>query len=269
MRLLAEDFSLARVRAVVVHEIYVTRHSLEIFFDIFFFPLINVVLFGLIARFISAGSTSSQYLIVGVLLWEVVTIMQYNITVSTMWEVWSHNLTNIFISPISIVEYLMAHVVAGVIKTTSVLTVLSLAAALFFNFNLLHVGVVNLALFCVNLAIFAVWVGVVLLGFIFRFGTRMAAISWGLIFLFQPLTAAFFPLSVLPHWLQQVAHLFPATYVFEDARRALAGGSGILLGSFFGTLIFNLIYAVASAFLFRWLFEKSKDSGQFARNDLG
>jgi ABC-2 type transport system permease protein len=262
-------FSLSRVWTVVVHEIYVTRRSLEIFFDIFIFPLINIILFGLISRFISSGHTNNQFLILGVLLWEIVTIVQYNVTVSTMWEVWSHNLTNIFIAPISIAEYLVAHIIAGIIKTAAVLVVLALAASAFFHFNLLDIGTVNLILFAINLAIFAIWIGEVLLGFIFRFGTRMAAISWGVIFLFQPLTAAFFPISVLPHWLQNVAHAFPATYVFEDARNALSNPSGIMFKSFFLILIANLAYAALAAITFKRLFKKSKDSGQFARNDLG
>jgi ABC-2 type transport system permease protein len=262
-------FSWRRVWTIVIHEINVTKRSLEIFFDIFFFPLINLFLFGLISRFISASSSNFQFLILGVLLWEIVTIMQYNVTVSTMWEVWSHNLTNIFIAPISISEYLAAHISAGIIKTASVLALLALTADLSFNFNLLDIGIINLIMFGINLAIFAVWVGVILLGFIFRFGTRMAAISWGVIFLFQPLTAAFFPVSVLPHWLQDIAHVFPATYVFEDARKALTNHSGPMFRSFSLILLANLAYAALAAITFKILFEKSKDSGQFARNDLG
>lgn len=254
---------------MVIHEIYVTKHSLEIFFDIFFFPLINILLFGLISRFISKGTSNNQFLLLGILLWEIVTIVQYNVTVSTMWEVWSHNLTNIFISPLSIGEYLTAHVVAGIIKTASVLALLAFTTNAFFHFNLLNIGVANLFLFAINLTIFAVWIGFTLLGFIFRFGTRMAAISWGVIFLFQPLTAAFFPISVLPHWLQTVAHVFPATYVFEEARKALTNPSGILFGSFFWVFLANAAYAVLAGFAFKALFKKSKDSGQFARNDLG
>ena len=142
-----------------------------------------------------------------------------------------------------------------------------LAVVAFFYFNILDIGVVNLILFAINLTIFAIWVGILLLGFIFWFGTRMAAISWGLIFLFQPLTAAFFPLSVLPLWLQSIAKFFPPTYVFEDARKALADEK-IFWNSSLRVLLANLVYLVLGALIFKWLFEKSKQSGQFARNDL-
>lgn len=262
-------YSLKRVAAMVRHEIFVTRRSLEIFFDIFFFPLINIALFGLISRYVTGGHTINQYLILGVLLWEIVTIMQYNVTVSTMWEVWSHNLTNIFITPISIVEYMSGHILSGIIKTATVLVLLTGTADLLFSFNLLHVGILNLVLFSLNLSLFAVWIGLLLLGFIFRYGSRMSAISWGVIFLFQPLTAAFFPLYVLPHWVQYIAKVLPATYVFEDARRALSHPDGILWHAFAATMLLNIIYTLLCLAAFKRLFEKSKDSGQFARNDIG
>lgn len=263
------NFSIPRIRALTIHQFYVSRHSLEIFFDIVFFPLINIILFGLISKFLSTGQESSaNFLIVGVLLWEIVTIIQYNVTVSALWEVWSHNLTNIFTAPISIAEYMIAHIFSGALKTFCILVLLAGSADLFFHFNLLSVGIINLMFFAINLALFAVWIGIILLGYIFRYGTRMAAISWGLIFLFQPLTAAFFPLSVLPHWLQAIAKLFPATYVFEDARKALSG-VGILWRSSFLILLANLLYLFIAIAIFKYLFGKSKETGQFARNDLG
>jgi len=130
------NFSLPRVWTMVVHELYVTKRSLEIFFDIVFFPLINVILFGLISRFISNGSSNNQVLLLGVLLWEIVTIMQYNVTVSTMWEVWSHNSTNIFTAPLSIVEYLAGHIVVGILKTSIVTAILAIGGFIFFHFTL-------------------------------------------------------------------------------------------------------------------------------------
>ena len=261
------NLSLRRIWVVVVHEMYLTKHSLELFFDIFFFPLSNVFLFGLISRYVFKNASNTSFLLLGVLLWEVVTIVQYNVTVSSMWEIWSHNLTNIFIAPISASEYLIAHIVSGIIKTLATSTVLAVTAGVLFKFNILNVGIINLAFFAINLTIFAIWIGIILLGFIFRFGTRMAAISWGLIFLFQPLTAAFFPVSVLPHWLQDIAHTLPPTYVFEDARKALSG-AGILWSSSIMIFLANIVYLVFAAKIFNWFFKKSKESGQFARNDL-
>lgn len=261
--------STAVIKALVRQELYITRNSLEIFFDIFFYPLMNVVLFGLITHFVAGikEATSAEYLILGVLLWDIITINQYGVTVSSMWNVWAHNLTNIFIAPISAREYLFSHILAAAIKTTLVFLILSGFTYLFFDFNIFKLGLVNLILFSINLSLFAWWVGIILLGFIFRYGVRIQAISWGLIFLFQPLTASFFPLSVLPEGLRLIANILPPTYVFESARQALTT-SGIYWRPSIIALVLNVIYFAAAAWAFSKLFHKSKVSGQFARNDL-
>jgi ABC-2 type transport system permease protein len=183
-----------------------------------------------------------------------------------MWTVWSHNLSNMFIAPVSVSEYLVAYIGAAFIKTFAVVGVLSAGAWWAFDFNLLDVGLLNLALFVFNLALFGAWLGVVILGLIFRFGTRIQSLSWGLMILFQPLVASFFPVSMLPPFFQVIAFSLPGTYVFEAARQALGNGAvdwqyaGIALG-------LNLLYLVVSLVAFDRLFRRSKESGQFARND--
>jgi len=261
--------SIKRMYALMVQELFLTRHSLELFFDILFFPLMNVILFGLITRFVAQirEATTANYLIVGILLWEIVAINQYNVTVSSLWSVWSHNLTNIFIAPISIAEYLVSHVAAAAVKTALVFSVLAFGTFMFFNFNILSVGVLNLIFFFFNLSMFAWAMGIVLLGLIFRFGTRIQAVAWGVIFLFQPLTAAFFPVSVLPTGLRAVAYSLPPTYVFEAARQTLTH-AGTNWRYMLTALALNIFYGVLAWFAFKILFRKSKQTGQFARNDL-
>jgi len=131
----------------------------------------------------------------------------------------------------------------------------------------LHVGTANLVLFFINLSLFAWALGIVLLGLIFRFGTRIQAVAWGVIFLFQPLTATYFPVTVLPPFLRAIAYMLPPTYVFEAARQALhqAGINWKYMTIAFGL---NIIYGLLAVSLFKLLFKKSRQTGQFARNDL-
>jgi ABC-2 type transport system permease protein len=117
-----------------------------------------------------------------------------------------------------------------------------------------------------NLTLFAWAIGIVLLGLIFRYGTRIQAIAWGIIFLFQPFTAAFFPLSVLPKALQIFALFLSPTFVFEAARAALESPqvNWIYMGIAFAE---NILYIILALLFFKRMFEKSKDTGQFARNE--
>lgn len=184
-----------------------------------------------------------------------------------MWSVWSHNLSNIFVAPISVLEYLGAHILASAVKSLAVFSFLSTCAFLVFHFNILHLGIANLLLAFVNLSLFAWWLGIILLGLIFRFGTRVQSLAWGTIFFFQPLTAAFFPASVLPAILRKIAFALPPTYVFENARTALIK-SGVNTSYTLKALALNIVYSIIAVFIFSRLFRKSKITGQFARNDL-
>ncbi len=260
---------LKRMYGLIVQEFFLTRQSLEIFMDILFYPVMNVALFGFISSFLGKSTEHGvEFLLLGTLLWQVVAINQYNVTISSMWSIWSHNLTNIFIAPVSIGEYLASHILAAFLRTVGVVGVLGLGAYWAFGFNLLDVGWMNLVFFFINLSLFGWWIGIILLGTIFRFGTRIQAVAWGTIFLFQPLTASFFPVSVLPTFLQPVALALPATYVFEAGRQALVQ-PGVNWSYALIALGMNLAYSALAVLLFQRLFRQSRQTGQFARNDLG
>jgi ABC-2 type transport system permease protein len=255
-----------RVKAVLLQEVYITRRSLEVIVDLFYTSLITVVVFGFVSRFLVGvtNANTGSYLILGLLLWEVIRVNQYSLTVGSLWNIWSHNLSNMFVAPLSIPEYIVAHMLSGLLKTLVIFCGICAIAAWGFHFDMLRVGVVNLVLFFANLTLFAWSVGLVLLGVIFQIGTRIQALAWGMIFLFQPLTAAFFPLSALPPGLRAVAYALPPTFVFEAARRALdtPGTNWQFLGIAGAE---NLAYFALAAGAFAWMVERSRITGRLAR----
>src|SRR4051812_13499957 len=203
-----------RIGALLLEEFYITRRSGEVILDLFFLSLMSVVVFGFYSLFLSSRveGPEAHYLLLGMLLWEVVRVTQYSISVGAMWEVWSRNLTNLFVTPLQLQEYFAAAVISGAIKSAIILATVSLIAAVLFDFDITDVGIANLALAFLNLSVFAIAVGLVILGIIFRYGTRIQALAWGVIFLFQPLTAVYFPLQTLPSVLRSFAHILPPTY---------------------------------------------------------
>jgi ABC-2 type transport system permease protein len=257
-----------RVKAVLLQELYITRGSLEIIVDLFYTSLITVVVFGFVSGFLTGvlNPNTGSYLILGMLLWDVIRVNQYSITVGSLWNIWSHNLSNMFVAPLSLFEYVAAHMLSGLLKTLVIFGMISAIAGMWFHFAIWRVGLVNLALFFGNLTIFAWAIGLVLLGVVFMIGTRIQALAWGAIFVFQPLTAAFFPLGVLPPGVRMVAYGIPPTWVFEAARRALADpavnwtAAGVAFGE-------NVLYLGVGTWLFYLMWARSRATGQFARND--
>jgi ABC-2 type transport system permease protein len=260
--------SLKIIWGIILQEIFITRRSLEVIMDIIFFPSMNVLLFGFISAFVASGGRpiTGQLLLMGIVLWEIVYITQYSISVGSLWSIWSRNLTNIFITPIRVSEYLLAHFISGVLKAFLMIVIFTLLVNVVFHFDMMQLGIVNLFLYFVNLVLFATSTGILILGVIFRYGTRLSALAWGLIFIIQPLTAALFPLSVLPYLLQKVALLLPVTYIFEAARQSVFTHQ--ILWKYIGIATAeNIIYLIVSLALFGLMFNKAKNTGQFARNE--
>ena len=54
-----------------------------------------------------------------------------------------------------------------------------------------------------------------------RNGLGAENLAWGIMFLFLPLTCVYYPVAVLPDWLQVFAWMLPPTYVFEGMRALL------------------------------------------------
>jgi len=257
-----------RITGIMIQEIYITKRSLEVLADLFFFSTINVVVFGFVSVFLreSVGALTAHYLFIGIILWEIIRVTQYSISMGALWNIWSRNLSNMFIAPLSVGEYFIAQMISGLVKCLLAFGSLALIANFIFDFNILAIGVVNLMLIFLNLTFFAWSMGIMILGIIFRYGTRIQAFAWALIFLFQPLTAAFFPLDILPGPIKIIAYAIPATHAFEAARQALSDPSvnwQLMSISF----VENIVYLIAASLFFQFMFKRSREVGQFARNE--
>jgi ABC-2 type transport system permease protein len=96
----------------------------------------------------------------------------------------------------------------------------TLLAIAFFDFNLWGLGLA-LAVFFVNLILTSWAIGIFVAGLLLRNGLGAESLAWTFMFLFLPLTCVYYPVAVLPVWLQPVAWSLPPTYVFEGMRALL------------------------------------------------
>ena len=93
----------------------------------------------------------------------------------------------------------------------------SFLAIAFFGFNLWALGLA-LAAFFANLILTSWSVGIFVAGLLLRNGLGAESMAWTIMFLFLPLTCVYYPVAVLPDWLQYFAWALPPTYVFEGMR---------------------------------------------------
>ena len=57
--------------------------------------------------------------------------------------------------------------------------------------------------------------------FLLRQGLGAESLAWLAVFLLAPASAVYYPVSVLPHWLQLVAWALPSAHVFEGMRTVM------------------------------------------------
>jgi ABC-2 type transport system permease protein len=77
--------------------------------------------------------------------------------------------------------------------------------------------------FLMVLFVFGISLGIFASAIVLRLGPASEWLLWPIPALLSPFAAVFYPLAVLPRWMQWVSHVLPPSYVFEGMRALLAG----------------------------------------------
>jgi ABC-2 type transport system permease protein len=155
-----------------------------------------------------------------VLLWDILFRGQLGFSVSFLEEMWARNLGNLMMSPLKPTEFVIALMIMSIVRLAIGLVPVTLLAIAFFGFNLYGLGLA-LAAFFGNLILTSWAVGIFVSGLVLRNGLGAENMAWTVMFIFLPLTCVYYPVAVLPGWLQIAAWSLPPTYVFEGMRALL------------------------------------------------
>ena len=259
---------LNRIWAIVLRHAYLHRRSPARVMEVFFWPVMDLFVWGYITMYLKelALSDTVLFFIGAMILWDVLYRSQQAISLSMTEEFWVRNFINLFISPLSIPEFISALCLVGFIKSVVTTAVLTGLALILYQFDLLQVGI-GLLPFYGNLLLFGWAVGLFTMGIILRYGRAAEALIWGMPFLLQPLSAVFYPVHVLPDWLQAVALSLPSTYVFQGMRQVLET-STVNWGAMLLAFGLNLVFAFLGAVFFGLMLRSVRIKGYLARQNL-
>lgn len=217
-------FSPGRVWAMVRRHGYVLRSSWPRLFELLYWPLLQMLTWGFVQTFVAQNSGRAALfagtLIGAVLLWDILFRGGLGFSLSFLEEMWSKNLGNLMMSPLTPAELLASLAVMSVVRLLIGIVPITLLAMLFFGFNLFGLGIA-LAAFFANLMLTSWAISIVVSGLILRNGMGAEGLAWTAIFSLLPVCAVYYPVTVLPGWLQAVAWMLPPTYVFEGMRSVL------------------------------------------------
>jgi ABC-2 type transport system permease protein len=257
------DFSFNRVGAMVRRYWYLLRSSWPRILDLIYWPTVQMLMWGFLQLYVSQSgglfARAAGVFIGAVLLWDILFRGQLGFSISFLEEMYSHNLANIMISPLRSVEFISALMIMSVVRLAIGMIPVSLLAIAFFGFNIWSLGLA-LAAFFANLLLTSWAIGVFVSGLLLRNGLGAESMAWTIMFLFLPLTCVYYPVTVLPHWLQYVAWALPPTYVFEGMRALLIDHvfrADLMLEA----LAFNVVLFAAACFAFTLLLRSARAQG--------
>ncbi|MFQ5757512.1 MAG: ABC transporter permease [Acidiferrobacterales bacterium] len=256
--------SLRRILALVLRNLYLLRRSWPRVLELMYWPTVQMILWGFITLFLVGNSSwvaqASGVLISAVLLWDVLFRGQLGVSLIFMEEMWSRNLGQLFVSPLRPSELIAALFIMSMIRTLIGVGGAALIAIALFHYSVFDLGLPLIAFF-VNLIVMGWAIGLLVSGIVLRYGLGAESLAWIAIFALQPLSGVYYPIDILPHWLQYVAWLLPSSHVFEGMRAVLIEHTfrpDLLLNA----LALNVIYLAGGIVAFLLFFRAARVGGQ-------
>ena len=121
-----------------------------------------------------------------------------------------------------------------------------------FGVSLLTMGPPLFLLF-LSLYLFGTTLGLLVTSGLLRYGPAFENTAWSSLFLLAPLGCVYYPLSILPEWLQILAKGLPLVYIFEEARSILVNNV-VNYNNIMTALALNLFYFISAIIIFYLLF---------------
>ena len=217
-------FSPGRIGAMLLRYLYLLKSSWPRALELAYWPTIQMILWGFTSQFLMSNSSwvarAGGVLLAAVMLWDVMFRGQLGVSVSFLEELWSRNLGHLFVSPLRPYEWALSLLAMSIIRVFIGVVPAALLAIPLYHYSIFTLGLPLLAFFTL-LLVMGWGLGLVIGALLLRHGLGAESLAWLAVFLLAPASAVYYPVAVLPHWLQYVAWALPPTYVFEGMRALL------------------------------------------------
>src|SRR5262245_51856437 len=218
---------------IVERNVYLTRRYF--YWDVAFFvwTVANTLTIVFIAKGIEATGGSidveqtTTALLIGAVVWAYLGIIFEFITETVAWERWEGTIEYTFMAPLSRAMHLGGSGVFAVLYGLVRATLLFVVVALFFG---LSVPAANFAaalaiLLIASVSFFGIGMMTAVLPLISpEKGAQLGFVAQGMLLV---VSGVYYPVSVLPEWMQWLSKISPATYALRRIRDSILNGSGL------------------------------------------
>lgn len=259
----ASGFSFNRVRAMVERHAYVLRSSWPRLLELIYWPAVQMLTWGFLQTYVGEASgraaLAAGTFIGAMLLWDILFRGGLGFSISFLEEMWAKNLGNLLMSPLRPAELIASLMVMSVVRLAIGVVPVTVLAIFFFGFNLWGLGIA-LGAFFINLILTSWSFALITSSLVLRHGLGAEGLAWSAMFILMPLCAVFYPVAIMPEWLQAVAWLLPPTSVFEGMRALML--EGVFRGDLMLRALFlNAVLFAGAVMVFHLYLRKARAAG--------
>ena len=253
----------SKILALSLRHVYLIKGSFPRILDLIYWPTIQIFLWGFISKFFTMSSSFYENT-VGIILSAAILydfLFRSSISYNMMFleEIWSRNFTNLFIAPIKLNEIIAALTITAIFRTLIGLVPASILAIPLFGVSIFKIGI-PLIFLLTTLYIFGVTLGLLVTSGLVRFGPSFENIAWASLFFLAPLGCIYYPVEILPEWLQIIAKILPLVHIFEEMRNILIYD---IIDNFqiLKAVFISFVYFIVGVIVFYWSYNGAKERG--------
>ena len=247
----------------MLRHFYLIKASLPRIVDLIYWPTVQIILWGFVSKFFTMHSSyfnnTAGIILSAAILYDFLFRSSISYNMLFLEEIWSRNLINLFVSPIKINEIVIALTCTALLRTMIGLVPAVLIAIPLFGISLLELGY-SLILLLLSLYIFGITLGLLVTAGLVRFGPSFENIAWASLFFIAPIGCIYYPVEILPNWLQPIALALPLAHIFEETRSILITNT-VHYSNIYYALMLNMIYLFLAICTFYYSFKTAKIKG--------
>jgi ABC-2 type transport system permease protein len=208
------------------------------------------------------------YLVTGTLVWRYLSIIFYWITDVIGMERWEGTIEYTLMAPIHRITHMAGQTFFAVIYSLLFTAIILVVTVVLFEIDMSNANMFGATLMLITGSLSFIGIGIVGSILPLLFPERGSQMTHVLIALLLLVSGVYYPVDVLPEFLQKLAVFSPATYVIEGARQSLLEGlpTAQLWPFIWPTLIMGIIAIPLGLRVFQSAERYAKRTGKLHRN---
>ena len=204
--------------AFAQRNLIMARRNVFFVFELTFWPGVAMLSHGLLTRFLALTPKMTSFILVGTMALSAVQVCQLDVADAALFDIWAKSMKHQFLSPVRIYHLALGSWLVGVGRGLVVWGLMAWIGTWAFGFDFVGGGPVSIGLFLLGCFLTALCVGLLVCSLVLLFGTRAETSAWAAVNFVVMLSGIYYPVSVLPDWVQLISAAVPLTY-FLDAFR--------------------------------------------------